>query len=101
MLEPIMSIPKRTLLMSWAMIVCRIITLPTIYKACQMSKLLQKTKRMLKHRDRTITLDHIVENTSLKRPWLDTMLYKDDQMDYSVRKVEELYTFLSKTELEL
>lgn len=57
-------------------------------------RLADETRRLLKNRPRTTTIDAIVNATQLNKAWISDFLAYP-QRDHGVNKVETLYFFLT------
>jgi hypothetical protein len=58
-----------------------------------MSIFLAETLRLLRERPKNITLALITEETGLPKPWLDSILYRENP-DPSITRIELLYNYL-------
>lgn len=61
--------------------------------------LLTATRKMLRERPKSLTLDKIISDTGLKRTWLNTMLSENESVEPSVIKVQKLFEYLSGEKL--
>lgn len=57
-------------------------------------RLADVTRKLLKNRPRTLTLDAVVKVTGLNKAWISDFLTNPDR-DHGVNKVEALYFFLT------
>lgn len=64
-----------------------------------MSIFLAETLRLLRERPKNITLALITEETGLPKPWLDSILYRENP-DPSINRIELLYNYLNGKEFK-
>lgn len=64
------------------------------------SSLVHTTRKLLLHRDRTITIQRIARDTGLHFRFIESFAYKRSE-DYGVNRVTVLYEYLSGKKLDV
>ena len=68
-------------------------------KAAKRETLLEHTIRLMKHRDRTITLEILAKNCDCTTSFLSTLMSPDPPSRPGVNAIQRLYEFLSGKQL--
>lgn len=71
----------------------------TVYPPYEPPRLLDTTISLLRHRDRTLTLEIISEETDVSVTWLSRLLSPKPPRDPGVNSIQRVYEFLTKTTL--
>ena len=64
------------------------------------SILLKRTRLLLRHRDRTITVAKIADDTGLKTRFIHSVIYETNG-DYGVNSLTVLYEYMAGKKLEV